>query len=63
MKIPFQWKRVLTCGWTDRQTNMTKVIVAFRSLAKGAYKYFRSRQGTEENRIRPMHFVCQTTKA
>jgi hypothetical protein len=51
-------------GITQKKTyNMTKVTVAFRNFTKGAYKYFRARQDTEENRIRPMHFECQITKA
>ena len=34
MKIPPGGSRVVPCGRTDEQTDMTKVIVAFRNFAK-----------------------------
>jgi hypothetical protein len=27
--------RVVPCGWTDGQTDMTKLVVAFRNIANG----------------------------
>jgi hypothetical protein len=39
-KNPSNWSRVVPCGWTeaqtDGQTNLTKLLVAFRNFAKAA---------------------------
>ena len=36
---PFSGGRVVPCGWTDGQTDMTKLVVVFRSFANGPKKY------------------------
>ena len=33
----FGGRRVVSCGWTDGQTDMTKLIVAFRNSADAPY--------------------------
>jgi len=32
-EIPFRGSRVVPCGWADRRTDMTKLIVALRNFA------------------------------
>jgi hypothetical protein len=34
-----QWIRVVSCGRTDEQTDMTKLIVAFRNFANARKNY------------------------
>jgi formylmethanofuran dehydrogenase subunit E-like metal-binding protein len=47
---------------TDGETDMTKLIVAFRNIAN-APKIGRTRQDTDSNTIRCMCFACWITKA
>ena len=35
---PSNWNRVVPCEWTDGQTDMTKLIVAFRNVANAPKK-------------------------
>jgi hypothetical protein len=38
--LPVRRKDRLTDGWTDREADMTKLIVAFRNYAKAPKKFY-----------------------
>ena len=55
---PSSGRRIVSCGWTDGQTDMTKVILALRNFTNGTKKFLLS--GTKPQtcgKMRPTHKV------
>ena len=57
---PFSGRRVVPCGWTDRQTYMKKLIFTFRYFANAPKNDL---VHVERGRTEPQHAATHTTRA